>query len=269
MNMKKWIAAAIACSALTLSACGGQSKDAAASPAANTGKVYRVASNAEFAPFESLDSKGDVEGFDVDLMNAMAKEGNFKIEFKHQPWDSLFPALNNGDADVVMSGVTITDDRKQSMDFSDPYFEITQVVLVPKGKKVSSSEDLKNMNKVGVVTGYTGDFSVSKLLGSDNPKIARFENVPLIIKELENGGLDSVVSDSAVIANYVKNNPTKGMDFVTLPDFTTEHYGIAVRKGDGETLKVMNDALKKVRESGEYDKIYSKYFAKEGEQAAK
>ncbi|HFC8821954.1 TPA: transporter substrate-binding domain-containing protein [Neisseria cinerea] len=268
MNMKKWIAAAIACSALTLSACGGQSKDAA-SPAANTGKVYRVASNAEFAPFESLDSKGDVEGFDVDLMNAMAKEGNFKIEFKHQPWDSLFPALNNGDADVVMSGVTITDDRKQSMDFSDPYFEITQVVLIPKGKKISSSDDLKNMNKVGVVTGYTGDFSVSKLLGSDNPKIARFENVPLIIKELENGGLDSVVSDSAVIANYVKNNPTKGMDFVTLPDFTTEHYGIAVRKGDGETLKVMNDALKKVRESGEYDKIYAKYFAKEGEQAAK
>ena len=268
MNMKKWIAAAIACSALTLSACGGQSKDAA-SPAANTGKVYRVASNAEFAPFESLDSKGDVEGFDVDLMNAMAKEGNFKIEFKHQPWDSLFPALNNGDADVVMSGVTITDDRKQSMDFSDPYFEITQVVLVPKGKKISSSDDLKNMNKVGVVTGYTGDFSVSKLLGSDNPKISRFETVPLIIKELENGGLDSVVSDSAVIANYVKNNPTKGLDFITLPDFSVENYGIAVRKGDEAAVKMLNDALKKVRESGEYDKIYAKYFAKEEAKAAK
>lgn len=168
-----------------------------------------------------------------------------------------------------MSGVTITDDRKQSMDFSDPYFEITQVVLVPKGKKVSSSDDLKKMNKVGVVTGYTGDFSVSKLLGSDNPKIARFESVPLIIKELENGGLDSVVSDSAVIANYVKNNPAKGMDFVTLPDFTTEHYGIAVRKGDEATVKMLNDALEKVRESGEYDKIYAKYFAKEGGQAAK
>lgn len=84
MNMKKWIAAALACSALALSACGGQGKDAAA-PAANPGKVYRVASNAEFAPFESLDSKGNVEGFDVDLMNAMAKAGNFKIEFKHQP----------------------------------------------------------------------------------------------------------------------------------------------------------------------------------------
>ena len=85
-------------------------------------------------------------------MNAMAKAGEFKVEFKHQPWDSLFPALKNGDTDIVISGVTITDERKQSMDFTDPYFEITQVVLVPKGKKVASSDDLKNMAKVGVVT---------------------------------------------------------------------------------------------------------------------
>jgi len=84
MNMKKWIAAALACSALALSACGGQSKDASSS-APKADKVYRVAANAEFAPFESLDSAGNVEGFDVDLMNAMAKTGNFKVEFKHQP----------------------------------------------------------------------------------------------------------------------------------------------------------------------------------------
>ena len=104
MNIKKWLATALACSALALTACGGQSNNASA-PA---DKVYRVGSNAEFAPFESLDSAGKVEGFDVDLMNAMAKAGNFKVEFKHQPWESLFPSLNNGDVDIVMSGVTIT-----------------------------------------------------------------------------------------------------------------------------------------------------------------
>lgn len=265
MNMKKWIIAAVACSALALGACGGQNKN---SSAANPDKVYRVGMNAEFAPFESQTSEGNVEGFDVDLMNAMAKAGNFKVEFKHQPWESLFPSLGNGDIDIVISGVTITDERKQSMDFSDPYFEITQVVLVPKGKKVASSDDLKNMAKVGVVTGQTGDFSVSKLLGNDNPKIARFESVPLVIKELENGGVDAVVSDSAVIANYVKNNPTKSMDFITLPDFTIENYGIAARKGDEATVKMLNEALKKVRDSGEYDKIHAKYFAKEGDKAA-
>ncbi|MCP1660167.1 basic amino acid ABC transporter substrate-binding protein [Neisseria perflava] len=265
MNMKKWIAAAVTCSALVLAACGGQSKDAASAsaPAADSGKVYRVAMNAEFAPFESQDSAGKIEGFDIDLMDAMAKAGNFKVEYKHQPWESLFPALNNGDVDIVMSGVTITDERKQTMDFTDPYFEITQVVLVPQGKKITSSAELKNRNKVGVVTGYTGDFSVSKLLGNDSAKIARFETNPLVIKELENGGLDAVVLDSAVVANYVKNNPTKGLDFLTLPDFDIENYGIAVRKGDEATVKMLNDALKKVRESGEYDKIYAKYFAEE------
>lgn len=265
MNMKKWITAAIACSALTLGACGGQSKDNAggAPAAADPAKVYRVAMNAEFAPFESRDADGKVEGFDVDLMDAMAKAGNFKIEYKHQPWESLFPALKNGDVDIVISGVTITEERKQTMDFTNPYFEITQVVLVPKGKSIASSDDLKKLNRVGVVTGQTGDFSVSKLLGSDNPKIARFETVPLVVKELENGGLDAVVSDSAVIANYVKNNPAKGMDFITLPDFTVENYGIATRKGDQATVEMLNGALKKVRESGEYEQIKAKYFADE------
>ena len=78
-----------------------------------------------------------------------------------------------------------------------------------------------------------------------------------------------MVSDSAVIANYVKNNPTKGLDFITLPDFSVENYGIAVRKGDEAAVKMLNDALKKVRESGEYDKIYAKYFSKEEAKAGK
>ena len=264
MNMKKWMAAAIACSALTLGACGGQSKDTtgAAPAAADPNKVYRVAMNAEFAPFESRDANGKVEGFDVDLMDAMAKAGNFKIEYKHQPWESLFPALKNGDVDIVISGVTITDERKQSMDFTDSYFEITQVVLVPQGKAISNSEDLKNLNKVGVVTGQTGDFSVSKILGNDSPKIARFENLPLLIKDLESGGLDAVISDSAVVGNYIKNNSDKGFSMVAVPDFEVENYGIAVRKGNTATLNMLNEALKQVRANGEYDKIHGTYFVK-------
>ena len=117
MSMKKWLATALACSAL-LAACGGQGQNqsqgqASASAGAQGGeKVYRVAMNAEFAPFEFMDSANNIQGFDVDLVNAMAKAGNFKVEFKHQPWDSLFPALGNGDVDILSSAVTITDDRK-------------------------------------------------------------------------------------------------------------------------------------------------------------
>ena len=169
MSMKKWLATALACSAL-LTACGGQGQNqsqgqASASAGAQGGeKVYRVAMNAEFAPFEFMDSANNIQGFDVDLVNAMAKAGNFKVEFKHQPWDSLFPALGNGDVDILASAVTITDDRKQTMDFSDPYYKITQVILVPQGKTIKSVEDLKQVNKVGVVTGTTGDLAASKTL---------------------------------------------------------------------------------------------------------
>ncbi|HFC8536982.1 basic amino acid ABC transporter substrate-binding protein [Neisseria bacilliformis] len=266
MNIKQWIATAAA--AALLAACGGQQNQtgnaaASSAPAApQEGKIYRVGTNAEFAPFEFMDTNNNVQGFDIDLLNAMAKAGGFRVEYKHQPWDSLFAALGNGDVDILASAVTITDERKQSMDFSDPYYKITQVILVPQGKDIKSAEDLKKANKVGVVTGNTGDLAVGKLLGADNGKIARFENITLVTKELENGGLDAVVSDSAVVANYVKNNGNKGFTMVTVPDFPEENYGFVVRKGDTETQAALNAALKKVRESGEYDKIAEKYFAK-------
>ncbi len=136
------------------------------------------------------------------------------------------------------------------------------MILVQKGKNINSVEDLKKAQKVGVVTGQTGDFAASKILGSNSPKIARFESLPLVIKELENGGLDAVISDSAVVGNYVKNNGDKGFSMVAVPDFEVENYGMAVRKGDTATLNMLNDALVKVRENGEYEKIQSKYFAK-------
>ena len=228
----KLFAAALACAAL-LVGCGGsqtqdQSQASATAGGQDAGKVYR----------------------------------GFKVEYKHQPWDSLFAALGNGDVDILASAVTITDERKQAMDFSDPYYKITQVILVPQGKNIKSAEDLKNVNKVGVVTGNTGDLAAGKILGADSSKIARFENITLVTKELENGGLDAVISDSAVVANYVKNNEGKGFTMVSVPDFDEENYGFAVRKGDTQTQAMLNDALKKVRESGEYDRISAKYFAK-------
>ena len=255
--------ATLAAAAL-LAACqpDAQSQQNAASDTHHAATVYNVGMNANFAPFEFTDSAGNVHGFDVDLMNALAQAGNFKVEYKHQPWDSLFPALANSDADMLISAVTITDERKQTMDFTEPYFEITQVILVPKGKEIKSADDLKNATKVGVVTGNTGDFAASKILGNNSPKIARFENLPLLIKDLESGGLDAVVSDSAVVGNYIKNNSDKGFSMVAVPDFEVENYGIAVRKGDTATLNMLNEALKQVRANGEYDKIHDTYFAK-------
>lgn len=270
--VNKWLATAVSCAVLALAACGGQSgsgaaasapkADAGSSSQVATGKVLRVGMNAEFAPFEFLDTNQKPQGFDVDLLNALAKEGKFEVEFRNTPWDSLFPALGNGDIDVVASGVTITEDRKKTMDFSDSYYQITQVVLVPANKNVQNIEDLKKLSKVGVVTGHTGDFAAQKIFGATSSNVARFDTLPLLMKEIESSGVDAAISDSAVVANYVKNNSDKGFKIIQIPDFEVENYGLAVRKGDTETLNKLNSALKAIRDNGEYAKIEAKYFAK-------
>ncbi|MDO5356233.1 MAG: basic amino acid ABC transporter substrate-binding protein [Conchiformibius sp.] len=269
MTVKHFLAAGVSCAALMLAACnGGSSAPAASSAGADNaatqpagGKSFRVGMNAEFAPFEYLDENKNIHGFDVDLLKAMAEAGGFELKFEHKPWDSLFPSLGNGDLDIVASAVTITDDRKKTLDFSEPYYQIKQVVLVPAGKNVKSVEDLKKLAKVGVATGQTGDFAAQKLLGATSQNIARFESVPLLVKEVENGGVDAAISDSAVIAHYIKNNPDKGFTMVEVPDFEIENYGFVVRKGDAEKLTLLNESLKKVRESGKYQEIANKYFA--------
>ena len=258
---------------LGLSACGGTAADTAkvssSAPAESasgtttaSGKTYKIALNAEFAPFESITPDGKMEGFDIDLMAAMAKAGGFLVVYKHLPWEGLFTTINTGDADAIISAVTMTDERKQTMAFSDPYYTITQIVLVPQGKSVASVNDLKNLDKVGVVTGQTGDLAVQKILGATSDKIVRYETFALAAKEIENGSVDVVISDSAVVANYVKNNGDKGFAMVQVPDFAEEHYGIAVAKDNTELLNTFNAALKTIKENGEYQKILDKYFAK-------
>lgn len=266
--------AALLALGLGLSACGGQSASqtntsngasaatASAPSATAAGKVYKVALNAEFAPFESIAPDGKMEGFDIDVMDAMAKAGGFQVEYKHQPWEGLFQTLTNGDADAIISAVTMTDERKQQMAFTEPYYTITQIILVPQGKSIASVQDLKNLDKVGVITGQTGDLAVQKLLGATNSKIVRYETFALAAKEVENGSVDAVVSDSAVVANYVKLNSDKGFTMVSVPDFAEEHYGIALPKDNTALLTEFNGALKKIKDSGEYQTILDKYFAK-------
>ena len=258
-----------------LAACGGQSSTSssnasaasapasasAAAPAAE-GKEYKVAMNAQFPPFESMNSSGQIEGFDVDVMNAIAKEEGFKVTYHQQAWDGIFASLKAGDNDILISGITITDDRKKEMLFSEPYYKITQVVLVPQGKKIASVEDLKKMDKVGVTIGTTGDLAAQKILGATSEKIIRLENLPLMLKEVETGAVDAVISDSAVVADYVKKKGDKGFTMVEVPDFTVEYYGIAVRQDDKALMDKINSGLKKIQASGEYDKISDKYFAK-------
>lgn len=253
-----------------LAACG--KKEAAPEPAASApapaasvaaapppAKVYVVGTDAAYAPFESQNEKGEIVGLTVDVVTAVAQKAGIEVKFVNTPWEGIFNSLQQGDRDLLASSITITDERKQTMDFTNPYFDAYQLIAVKATSKVTKFDDLKKL-KVGVQTGTTGDEVVTKQQGKNSTNIKRFESTPLALKELEAGGVDAVVADNGVVVNYVTNNP--GAKFKTVSDkaFAPEQYGFAVKKGNTELLEKLNKGLADIKADGTYDKIYAKYF---------
>ncbi|BAL94832.1 basic amino acid ABC transporter substrate-binding protein [Rubrivivax gelatinosus] len=257
--------AAVLAAGIVLAACGKKEEPAPVAPAASAPApapaptVYAVGTDAAYAPFESQDEKGEIVGFDIDVLKAIAAKAGFEVKFINTPWEGIFNALGQGDRDIVVSAVTITDERKQTLDFSEPYFDAAQLIAVRDNSKVAKFADLKKL-KVGVQTGTTGDEATTKLLGKTNTNIKRFESTPLALKELESGGVDAVVADNGVVIHHVANNP--GAKFKTISDkeFAPEHYGIAVKKGNTALLEKINQGLAAIKADGTYDQIYAKYF---------
>ena len=249
---------------LLLAACGKKDAPpapaaAASAPAAAPVKVVVVGTDAAYAPFESQNEKGEIVGLTIDVVNAAAKKAGIEVKFVNTPWEGIFNALAQGDRDMIASSVTITDERKQTMDFTDPYFDAVQLIAVKADSKIAKFDDLKKL-KVGVQTGTTGDEAVTKLLGKTSTAIKRFESTPLALKELEAGGVDAVVADNGVVINYVANNA--GAKFKTVSDkaFVPEQYGFAVKKGNAELVGKLNKGLADIKADGTYNTIYSKYF---------
>jgi polar amino acid transport system substrate-binding protein len=234
----------------------GSSQNAAPSDGATAAKEYVVGTDASYAPFESMSGE-KIEGFDMDVLSAAAEAGGFKVKYQNTPWDGIFLALNNGERDIVASAVSITDERKNAFDFSDPYFDATQMIAFKKGS-FKSLNDLKG-KKIAVQNGTTGDEVVSKAFGKDSQDIKRFETMPLALLELKNGGVDAAVGDNGVVLEYVKNNGSEGLQTVVDSSFETEHYGFVVKKGDTELQKKLNEGIKKIKESGKLDEINKKY----------
>lgn len=254
--------AGLTAATFVLAACG--KKEEAPAPAAVASapapaRVYVVGTDAAYAPFESQNEKGEIVGFDIEVVQAIAKKAGIEVKFVNTPWEGIFNALGQGDRDMVVSAVTITEERKGTMDFSDPYFDAQQLIAVKETSKVAKFADLKRL-KVGVQTGTTGDEAVSKLLGKTNTNIKRFESTPLALKELEAGGVDAVVADNGVIIHYVANNPGGKFKTVADKDFVPEQYGIALKKGNTELLAKINKGLAEIKADGSYDAIFSKYF---------
>lgn len=265
LNKRRFLnTAGLLVAGFVLAACGKKEEPPAPAPVASApaparAKVYVVGTDAAYAPFESQNEKGEIVGFDIDVVKAAAAKAGIEVKFTNTPWEGIFNALGQGDRDLVASAVTITEERKQTMDFTDPYFDAVQLIAVKEGSKIAKFADLKKL-KVGVQTGTTGDEAVSKLLGKTNTNIKRFESTPLALKELESGGVDAVVADNGVVVHYVANNPNSKFKTVSDKEFVPEQYGIALKKGNTELQAKLNKGLADIKADGTYDKIYTQYF---------
>lgn len=248
---------------LVLSACG-TSKDNSNEAGNGSGeekKTLRVVTDANYAPFEYMD-KGEIVGFDVDFVNAVAKEAGLEVKIESVGWDPLFVEIKDKRADFAMSAITINDDRKQTYDFSVPYFLSTNKILVPEGSDIKTAEDLKD-KVVAVQNGTTGQEAVEGLLGQNNSNIKKFENNNLAIMELNSGGADAVVADNTVVEEYAKNNPKDKLVVIEDTDsFDAEFYGLMLPKGS-ELKTDLDKAVKAVLENGTYAKIYKEWFGTE------
>jgi polar amino acid transport system substrate-binding protein len=210
---------------------------------------------------EMVDENKAIVGFDVDLMNAAAKAGGFAVEFKNTAWDGIFAGLDAGKYDAVMSSVTITDDRKKTMDFSVPYINAGQVVVVKSEvNNVTKLADLKGKT-VGCQIGTTGAFAIDKEKDADKITEKTYDEIGLAFEDLANGRIAGVVIDSPVAANYALQNPNyKGKLKIVGEPFTQEYYGVAVKKGNTKLLDMINAGLKKVIDTDDYKALEQKWL---------
>ena len=250
---------------LLLAACGKKEAPApaattpASAPVVAAAKVYVVGTDAAYAPFESQNEKGEIVGFDIDVVKAAALKGGFEVKFLNTPWEGIFNSVAQGDRDLLVSSITITPERRQTLDFSTPYFDAQQLIAVKSDSKIAKFADLAKL-KVGVQNGTTGDEVITKLQGKDSPNVKRFESTPLALKEMEGGGVDAVVADNGVVVHYVNNNPASKFKTIADTSFASEQYGIAVKKGNTELLDKINKGLVGIKADGTYAKIYAQYF---------
>jgi glutamine transport system substrate-binding protein len=264
--MKKWTVLITAIvMVIALAGCG--SKEAGTNTNAGTGtsapaKKILIASDGTYAPMEYMD-KDKITGFDIEFLAEVMKEAGIDYEVKNVAWDTLLESVKQGtEYQAGISSISITDDRKQSFDFSIPYFESINMILVKEDSPVKTADDLKG-KKVAVQTGTTADILMTQIMGGGNSALKKFDSNAVALLEMENGGAEAVVADIAIIRDYVKNHPDKKLK--AIPDtknFISEYYAIAYPKGSQLKAKI-DPAIKKVIENGTYATLFKKWFGEE------
>ena len=263
-------AAAVSVAALALTACGGSASSAASSVASSAasseaassaaaalstveaGKLT-MATNATFPPYEMTTDSGELEGIDVDTAKAIAEKLGLELQIDDMDFDAALLSVQQGKADIVMAGVTVTDERKAVMDFSDSYATGIQSIIVPNDSDIASPDDLAG-KKIGTQRGTTGYIYCSDDFGEDS--VVAYDNGLTAVQALNNGQVDAVVIDNAPATEYVAANPgLKVLD----TSYAEEDYAIGMAKGSA-LEDAVNKALEELKADGTLQAIVDKYI---------
>ncbi|NES96730.1 MAG: basic amino acid ABC transporter substrate-binding protein [Desertifilum sp. SIO1I2] len=239
---------------LLVAACGGNQ----AQTEQAGGQPLTVATEPAFPPFESQAAGGELEGFDIDLMNAIGEAADLNVQFQSLPFDGIVPALQAGQVDAAISAMTITPERQQTVDFSRPYFRAGLAIAVREDNtEIQSLDDLKN-KRIAVQIGTTGANQAKSIEGT---RISTFDSAPLALQELANGNVDAVINDAPVTLYAIESGNLQGLKVVGQL-VTEEYYGIALPR-NSPNLERVNQGLTEIKNNGTYAEIYQKWFGVE------
>lgn len=262
---------------LSLAACGGSastetvsseaaSSEAASSEAVSTAEAAPAAlttvtagkltmsTNAAFPPYEMTTDSGDFEGIDVEVAGAVAEKLGLELQVDDMDFDAALLAAQNGKSDIVMAGVTVTDERQKVMDFSDTYAEGIQSIIVPEDSDIASADDLTG-KAIGTQRGTTGYIYCTDDFGEDS--VIAYDDGLTAVQALNNGQVDAVVIDNAPAKEFVEANP--GLKILDTA-YAQEDYAIGVAKGNTELLNAINGALEELKADGALQAIVDKYI---------
>ena len=270
---------------LSLAACGGSASSAASSEAAsseaasseetseaaaeettdeaagevttvNAGKLT-MSTNAAFPPYEMTTDSGDFEGIDIEVAGAIAEKLGLELQVDDMDFDAALLAAQSGKSDIVMAGVTVTDERQKVMDFSDTYAEGIQSIIVPEDSDIASADDLTG-KAIGTQRGTTGYLYCTDDFGEEN--VIAYDDGLTAVQALNNGQVDAVVIDNAPAKEFVAANP--GLKILDTA-YAQEDYAIGVAKGNTELLNAINGALEELQADGTLQSIVDKYIKAE------
>lgn len=258
--------------AASLAACGGgantaEPKKEEPKQGAATGAVDQIKARGKLVAGVKYDlnlfglkdpATGKVEGFDIDIAKAIAKKifgDESKLELKEVTSKTRIPMLKNGEIDMIIATMTITEDRKKEIDFSDVYFTAGQSLLVRKDSKINGIKDLNKDTKVLTAKGSTSTKNIREK--APDAQVLEFENYAEAFTALKAGQGDALTTDNALLYGMAKQDPNFR---VVSETFTEEPYGIGIRKNEEDLVQLVNSVLQEMRANGEYDKLYEKWI---------